>query len=335
MKIRVLISSLLLLFSSAAAQNQINGYLSLSYLNGEPRSLAPESTFQNAFFGVIFSGDLMTNLGYIAEARIEHQGRIEVIQALAGFTASAVLQVKAGIYLVPFGKYNQDHRAHQTLHVNPPLSVENLYPHAWRDLGIQATGIFSGLSYSLYYGNGLAEGNRLNNGQQFSDNNSNKCIGGRIAWIPDPSLEAGYSYYQGKIDVENQRLQVLQNADLTWKGEGFLVYGEITRVRLDNPEGYSRGEAEGFFIQGAIELGRLQPVASYQKLRYSDAFHGADFTGPAIPGLGIDEECRRWAVGLVARLSNTFLLKFEYDFNSEAGEKIPNDLILCQAALSF
>ena len=335
MKIRALVSGLLMVCLSAAAQNKINGYLSFSYLKGEARSTAPESTFRDAAFGLALSGDLMTNLGYVAEARIEHQGRIEIIQALAGFTPSEALQLRAGMFLVPFGKFNQDHRAHQTLHVNPPLSVETLYPHAWRDLGVQAVGVFSGLSYSLYYGNGLAEGSRLSGGQQFQDNNSNKCFGGRLAWIPDPGLEGGYSYYRGKIDAGNQRLQILQNADLTWKGEGFLIYGEITRARVDNPEEFSRGEAEGFFVQGAMELGLFQPVVSYQKLRYSDAFHGLGFGGADSPGLGIDENRRRWALGLVVRPSKTFLLKLEYDFNRETSVEFPNDLLICQAALSF
>ena len=146
-------------------------------------------------------------------------------------------------------------------------------------------------------------------------------------------FEVAYSYYNGKYDAANERSLSLQGADLFWIEEGYQIYAEYTRARLEIPDG--TGKADGFFVQAIMDMGRLRPVACYQFLNYEDGFHGLGFLSPDISGAGISEKKRRWALGFMYQASENLVLKFEYDFNSEKDADLKDDSFSVQAALSF
>jgi len=162
-----------------AQENQlkVNGYLSAEYIHGQEDTDYPDGTFQNPQLGLLFSGMLVAKVNYTAEVVLRQNAGVDLNQVLLGLAASEAFAFNLGLFLVPFGKYNQNSRAHQTSLVEPPLNVKNLYPFLWRDVGLQVEGVFSGLIYSIYLGNGLAEAQRLEWAQQFKDNNANKAVG--------------------------------------------------------------------------------------------------------------------------------------------------------------
>ena len=79
----------------------------------------------------------------------------------------------------------------------------------------------------------------------------------------------------------------------------------------------------------------IQPVASYQRYKYNDDFHGLGFNGSLEPGTGIARKKSRWTLGAVIRLSSNALLKVEYDFNREKDIELKNNVLFCQLAVSF
>lgn len=328
---------LFLVSFSTAQENQlrVNGYLSAEYIQGQKDTIYPDGTFQNPQLGLLFSGLLMARVSYTAEVVLRQNARIDLNQALLGLTASDSLAVNLGLFLVPFGRYNQNSRPHQTSLVETPLNLKNIYPEMWRDIGLQAEGVFSGLLYSVYLGNGLAEGQRLEWGQQFKDNNANKAIGGRFAWKIDPRFEVAYSHYRGKYDADNSRKLVLQGADGSWITQSFQVIGEYTWADMEAPEGFDDGKAEGFFVLLTFDFLNVMPVISYQKMDYSDSYHGLGFQSSDMPGAGISEKQTRWTLGFTYNLSQMAFFTLEYQFNKEEGLSKKSNVLFLQVSLSF
>lgn len=321
----------------SAQDNQlnINGYLSVDYLDGQNESAYPYGTLQNPRLGLIFSGFLAAKVNYVAEVVLQQDKQVELNQTLLGFSVSNAFYFNLGLYLVPFGKYNENSRAHETFLVEPPMNVKYFYPAMWRDIGVQVSGTVVGLLYSAYVGNGLAENDWLYEGQQFKDNNRDKAFGGRAAWNIDQKFEVGYSYYRGKYDENNSRNLILQCVDVSFLSQNYRLAGEYTWADNENPEDYEDGSGKGYFALLAFNIQGLWPAVSYQRYEYKDPFHGEGFLSPLFPGLGISEDRERWALGLVYNLSQTAFLKVEYQFNREKDITIKNDMLLAQVAVSF
>jgi hypothetical protein len=321
----------------SAQNNQlnINGYLSVDYLDGQDESAYPYRSFQNPKLGLIFSGFLATKVNYVAEVVLQQDTQVKLNQTLLGFSASNAFNFNLGLYLVPFGRYNENSRAYQTFLIELPMNVKHFYPAMWRDIGVQVSGTIAGVLYSVYVGNGLAEGGWLHEGQQFKDNNRDKGLGGRVAWNVDQKFEVGYSYYRGKYDDDNSRNLVLQCFDVSFVSQNYQLIGEYTWADNENPAGYENGSGKGYFALLTFNIQGLWPVASYQRYDFEDPFHGDSFINPLLPGLGISEDRERWALGAVYNLSQTAFFKLEYQFNREKGFDKKNDMLLVQMSVSF
>jgi len=338
---RFIIGALLLILlpsfvqAQSTSQIKLNGYFSSEYVKSQLNGIAPGGSFQNPQLGLMLSGRLAGKVGYVAEALLRQDAKVDLNQALLAVGFSNSLAINLGLYLVPFGQYNEESRPYQTFLIQRPLSVDNLYPLNWRDIGVQVEGSLFGLLYSAYLGNGLNDGERFNGGQQFKDNNANKAIGGRLAWDIDGKFMAGYSYYQGKYDDGDSRNRVLHGADVSWVSSGFQILGEYTWTDIQNPEDYANGEGKGYFILLTFDFMDVWPVVSYQNLDYRDPFRGMGYTGPDNPGEGIFEKRERWSLGAVYMLSQMAFFKFEYQMNKEEGISYKNNVYLVQIALSF
>jgi len=333
----VLVSVLLVSFVQAQATTQplLNGYLSAEYVKSQEEGQYPDGMFDNPSLGLMLSGLLVGKVGYVAEAVFRQEGKFELNQVLMAIGFSRTIAINLGLYLVPFGQYNETNRAHQTFLIQRPLSIDNLYPQNWRDIGIQAEGSILGLLYSLYLGNGLSDGARFNGGQQFKDNNASKAFGGRLAWDIDDIFITGYSFYKGKYDDENSRNRILHGVDASWVSSSFQILGEYTWTSIENPEDYEEGEGKGYFILLTFDFMDLWPVVSYQKLDYQDPYRGVEHTGSDNPGEGISEKKERWSLGLIYMLSQMAFFKFEYQLNKEEGLAYRDNVYLFQIALSF
>ena len=336
MKVRIFCIFLILsvFLAPVCVLGKTSGYLSFEYIKGQDQSDLVDGSFRNSQFGLIFSDKIAPRIDYAAEFRFKEESRIELEQAWVGFNLSNLMNFKLGLYIVPFGKYNLINRPHQTMLINAPLIVEKMFPPSWRDMGVQLEGRAGNIFYSGYWGNGLFESENLGGSQQFEDNNLNKAKGARLGTALGQSFEVAFSYYRGKYDEENERDLILEGIDLIWSSEGFQILSEYLRGTLQNPENFSEGKVEGYYIQVSFESSNFRPVASYQRLKYEDPFHGQGFSS-ADPGAGISEEKKRWTLGVVYFASENVFLKFEYDFNREKDLEIKNNSYSFQVSLSF
>ncbi|MEN6312406.1 MAG: hypothetical protein ABFD80_12815, partial [Acidobacteriota bacterium] len=118
-----------LLGSAAAAEEtsttiRYGGYLAGEFLKGQSQSEFANGSFQNLQAGFLLSGNLSTSLAFKAEVRSRSGSDFEVEQAWVGYVPSAVFSVKAGLYLVPFGIWNEASRPHESLLIGTPLNLE-------------------------------------------------------------------------------------------------------------------------------------------------------------------------------------------------------------------
>ncbi len=336
MKVRIF--SILLVLSVFIAPlpvlGKISGYLSFEYIKGQDQSDQANGSFRNSQLGLIFSDEIARRIDYVAEIRFREESRIELEQAWVGFNLSNLFNFKFGLYIVPFGRYNQANRPHQTMVINAPLIIEKMLPPSWRDIGVKLEGRTGNIYYSAFWGNGLFEGENLGRSQQFSDNNLNKARGVRLGAEVSQSLEVALSYYRGKYDDTNERDLIFRAIDLIWSSEGLQIISEYLKGNIQNPENFSEGKVEGYYVQASFESGKLRPVVSYQRLKYEDPFHGQGFSS-LDPGAGISEEKNRWGLGLVYLASENVFIKFEYDLNREKDPKIKDNSYSFQVCLSF
>lgn len=316
------------------AEIRTGGYLSFAFLKGQEAGRASHGSFEDLRGGGFATGDLGQGFSFLVEARFRSESKFELEQALAGFRLGNSGDLRLGLFLVPFGKYNESNRPQQTALVNPPLNIEAAYPESWRDIGLTAQGRVGFLRYAAYFANGLGEKDGAAAGQTFRDINKDKAKGGRIGIIVGEGFEVGASYYTGKYDAGNALRLVLEGADLTWITKDYEVRGEYTRGLWKNFGGAPDGEADGFFGLFAMYLGKLQPVASFQ--RWDPRESGAGLPLIALEGGAEVLAVRtRWALGARYYLGPTFVLKAEYDINREKGLALKNNLVLLQAAVSF
>ena len=171
----------------------------------------------------------------------------------------------------------------------------------------------------------MAEGETGASVQQFRDNNTDKAKGGRVGLVVGQSIKFGVSYYTGKYDDQNMRDLRLEGADLSWVTSQWEVHGEYTKAFIENPEPFEQGKSEGYSIWASMGFKSIQPVGSFQKLKYTDTYHNG----------GIDLDQSRWTAGLRYVLSSTIFIKAEYDWNREKGIALKNNQWQVQVGLSF
>jgi hypothetical protein len=331
MRKKISMTVLLIGFAASGAvglQGQVKygGYLSLEYLKGQEASAYALGSLQNIRAGFLATGVVGTKFGFALEARSWSESLVQVEQAWVGFLPSKSFNIKAGLYLVPFGIWNQASRPHETLLVGTPLNLEFLYPPSWRDLGLLVDGQFGILTYAAYIGNGLQEADSLAGGQQFADNNKDKGKGGRLGLVIGQGVQAGVSYYTGKYDNLNERSLTLEGADFAWVTPQWEVRAEATKGIIKNPESFGDGKSEGYSIWMVMSFAHLQPVGSFQKVKYEDPFHGGE------GGISVNQS--RWTAGFRFILGPNLFVKAEYEWNQET-PKLKNNLVRVQAAFGF
>jgi opacity protein-like surface antigen len=322
-------------FAQAIPAPKVGGYLFFDYSTGQADSPFSIGRIGGLGAGLFLSGQLSDQFGYNLEVRYGDESRVEIDQAWLSFNASQSIRVNLGEFLVPFGKYNQASRPHETLLVNTPLVFEFAYPLRWREIGLQGQANWSWLNVTAYIGNGLAEAASVSEGQQFDDNNANKAWGGRLGLQPDKTIDLGVSYYRGKYDNLGQRSLWLLGADAAWVTQEYQILAEYIKTQNDNPAPFAKGVVEGFYVQMAINYQNFFPVVSFQKVKETDPFHGAGWAPPDTPGAGLSVNRTRWAAGLVYQPVTSIHLKLEYDFNKDQGLTLKENVLSIQAAVSF
>lgn len=163
------------------------------------------------------------------------------------------LTFRAGVILVPMGRYNLQHDAPAQELPERPIAYTTVVPTTWFESGAGLLGDLElgrdvRLSYELYAINGLdakildGQGFRGARGSHLEDNNDDKAIVGRVAVSPFLGLEAGLAGYSGAYDREGRRVSMV-NLDAFWRLGPLDLTGEVVRAFID--PGFIQGFPEG------------------------------------------------------------------------------------------
>jgi len=159
------------------------------------------------------------------------------------------------------------------------------------------------------------------------DNNDEKAFGGRVAYAMLPSIEVGYSFYNGSYSNDSQLDYKATAIDINWIGTFSTIRGEIIDTSTDfideadgNIDVFDRS---GWYVQGTWQMRQLgktmlnpvELVLSYAEI--SKALEG-----------------ERWTFGVNYWLESSAALKFAFE-KTKLQDGDQDHRVLVQLAFGF
>ena len=219
-----------------------------------------ESGFELKRFNLFAAAQVSDFVRFGAELEFEEAGEeIKLEFATVDLLVSQAFAFRAGMILVPLGKFNLAHDSPRNEFTDRPLVSTELLGVALSDPGVGAFGSFpvSGagrLTYEAYLVNGFdsgilddsPDGTRIARGRgNFEDNNASPAVVGRLAWSPRVGTELGLSTHQGAynefapegVEVDERRNVSIWVLDAEVQPWGFRLVGEAAWTSVDIPPG--------------------------------------------------------------------------------------------------
>jgi len=320
-------------------------------------------------FGAAFDPVFVWNIGdrllLEAETEIEVSGDSTDL-ALEYANASYLLcdhsTFVAGKFLLPFATFSQRfHPGWINKLPDKPMAFADGGIAPESGLGVMLRGAFAlqstKLNYALYVINGPSLNLAPDVGQDgapagtldfdnFTDNNSDKGIGGRFGVFPVSEVELGYSFLTAKVGSPDTSFSdvrsFLQAVDMTWIHDSDLLLGTID-VRaewvwssVDNADYGTTlaplvfdNKRDGGYVQLAYRPDRVRQavVRNLEGVVRYDALNQPDGAPSSVSE-------KRWTVGLNYWVNSTTVLKIAYRLDDMAEGDDANG-VLAQVAVGF
>ncbi|MER3424415.1 MAG: hypothetical protein C4293_15550 [Nitrospiraceae bacterium] len=281
----------------------LGGYMDFEYINRRNQG-SPSSMEVHRFVPFIY-GDISEHVKFASELEIEHgitassgspHSEVSLEFATIDYVINDKLNLRAGIILLPIGKFNLLHDAPLRDLTERPLVARLLYGVVAAETGAGTYGTFyptrrSKVDYELYVttgpngfdgGGGCQAGSAQANGLKCTntiterggiagarqrkstvggglDNNNGKAVVGRVAFSPFLGLELGGSGYYGTYDPFGQRHLGIWAFDWTAVRGPFELIGEsIWAYAEDNSRGLSGAPCTTDSLAGHLCPERMQ-----------------------------------------------------------------------------
>ena len=332
-------------FTDATSVTHLSGYASADYVSVENGPSAFVANF-NPMFHFLYENKILWEAEL--EVVVEENGETEIglEYTTVDWFLNDNLTLIAGKFLSPIGNFRQN------LHpswINKLPSAPPGFGHDGAapisEVGVQLRGVApmgnSRLNYAFFLGNGPkiegedGEIHAIEAEGFASDPDDEKVFGGRVAFLPIPSLELAVSGATGDaavveddgIDVEGdpkRGYQVL-GFDASYQWNNLDLRGEYVKQEVDPnplsiaPEG---GVWETWYAQAAYKFadGKWEGVARY-----------TDFQSPHA-----DDTQEQLALGINYLITPSAFLKFGYESNNgEPGEITDADRWILQIAYGY
>jgi hypothetical protein len=241
----------------------VGGYADMEFENFENSN----STFDQARFIINLGAQPHEKLLFYSEYEIEHggpnaadsgQGEAKVEQAWISYLINDMVNLRGGVVLVPFGKFNLLHDSDIQDLTERPIVSRRLLSATWMESGFGAFGEFNigeslgwkllpdfYLNYESYIINGLDEdisdtGMRNAKGSISSDANNNKAFVSRLGLGLNRNLELGLSSYVGRYGRSGSATRNGQDnliglgADINFKRGAFELVGDFAYLDFED-----------------------------------------------------------------------------------------------------
>ncbi len=239
-----------------------------------------EFTFLARRFNLFVNAQVSDFVRFGTEIEIEEAGEEVVLEFM---TLDALihpsLNLRAGMILVPLGRFNLAHDSPLNPFTDRPLVTTEILSVALSEPGLGFYGLLdlggpARVTYEIYAVNGFddgllaVDGVRLAEGSNnFEDNNNAPSVVGRVAWSPQAGQELGLSGHVGAYNVfEVDGERVDDRRDLTiWALDGELdvgpveLSGEAALALIDIPpslEGLLAEKQQGLYVDAVYPFWR-------------------------------------------------------------------------------
>ena len=282
------------------------------------------------------------DMGIATDSNANSSTSVDLTIADASFIVNDYLIVGGGLFVVPFGQYHN--------HFDPPW-INKLPddPLVFSDGGLSPSsevGIFgrgavplgaTKITYDAYLTNGpnliakdpAAAGSL--NFHDFTDLNNGKAVGGRLGFLPVPSLEVGYSFEYAQVAPNNFHdvYAFLQAADANWVQEirelsgqltvrGEWVWSEVEKTTYDPKGALGFGPQRfGNFRQGGYGLIAYRPTLAQNRfLQKTEFVFRYDTLRSPLRAPGGNHE-QRYEFGIDYWLTPSAVLKVAYEIDDK------------------
>lgn len=221
------------------------------------------------------------------------------------YRANDSLSVRAGKFLTPIGRWNQEHSDPQVWTVLRPLISQSAFPTNATGLMIFGSLPVGGqwIDYQTYAADG-GEWRPSPRSRPFD-----RALGARLSTSLNPDFQLGVSVSQFRQDGLGSREFDLVAADVTWRWWRSEISGEVIRRRGRDA---NVSEERGWFAQAVIPL-----VDRWWGVARLEAYRRA-----------IDQsESRTALLGLVYRSGQHWVFKAEWARASGSSEGLPSGLL--------
>jgi len=332
-------------FTDATSVAHLSGYASADYVSVEDGPSAFIANF-NPMFHFLYDNKILWEAELEVEVEENGDTSIGLEYTTVDWFLNDKLTLMAGTFVGPIGNFRQ----------NIPPSWINKLPSAppgfghdgaapISEMGVQLRGVApmgsSKLTYAFYMGNGPkiegedGEIHAIEAEGFASDPDDEKVFGGRVAFLPIPSLEIGVSGATGDVSVvEDDGMDIegdpkrgydVIGLDASYRWRNLDLRGEYVSQEIDEnplsiaPEG---GKWETWYAQAAYQFadGKWEGVVRY-----------TDFDSPHA-----DDTQEQLALGVNYLITPSAMLKFGYESNTgEPGEVTDADRWLIQIAYGY
>ena len=235
----------------------LGGYVDFEYINkaNDGRS----SNFDNHRLVPFIYADVSEHVKFAAEIEIENGNDLRVEFATIDYLVTEPVNLRAGILLLPLGKFNLLHDSPLRDLTERPIVNRRIIPTTLHQPGVGFYGTFyptrlSQLNYEIYATSGFTDAfggednpnadpsepdatfrsnitntagirSARDNNTSF-DNNDGKAVVGRLAFSPFLGMEVGGSGFFGSYDPDSTRPLAIWAVDWTLQRGPFEIIGE-------------------------------------------------------------------------------------------------------------
>ena len=342
----------------------IGGYVDVMYNNLSRQNLdnpSRHSFGQQRLVPFIFA-DITDHIKFAAELEFERggpnapqgtDGSMSVEFAQLDYLVNEAINTRAGLLLMPVGKFNLLHDSPLNDLVDRPMVSRIIIPSTWFEAGAGIYGSLypstqSKLNYEVYAVNGMSQtaggitdlGVRNARGSVSRDRDDSKNVVGRLAFSPILGIEVAGSGYHGQYKpsaaaVGAGRISIFA-LDWTLQRGPFEIIGESAWARISNNDatgvagsGIGPAGMQGYYIQGNYHF-MPEFLKKWAPSHFTDAstFTAVvrweqvdtdtdDRTRVAGNAGGNRRELERLTLGLNYRPIPDTVFKFDWQFNSQ------------------
>lgn len=342
----------------------VGGYVDVMYHNLSRQNLdnpSKHSFGQQRLVPFIYA-DITDHIKFATEIELERggtnapqtgaggtfgDGSIQIEFAQIDYLVNEPINLRAGILLMPVGKFNLLHDSPLNDLVDRPMVSRIIIPSTWFEAGAGIYGSLypssqSKLDYEVYAVNGMSQtagaitdtGVRAARGSVSRDRDDNKAVVGRVAFSPMLGIEVGGSGYHSKYSQPAGAVEAgyisIYALDWTLQRGPFEVIGESAWSRITN-NGTGPGGMQGYYIQGNYHFmpeflkkwapSHFTDASTFTAVvRWEQVDTDTDNRTLAL-AQGNRRELDRLTLGLNFRPIEDTVFKFDWQFNTQENAK--------------